>query len=533
MRLPRLPLLVLGTVIILGLMVWLVSSLLWLYQSVLYTSPLLANLLLLLVIGLFLFLIGLLIYYLWIFRFRKRPTRKQRREQRPPQVPAHKADAAVENLRAVRQQIEQIEDQVAREALFEQTQDIARELSRRQLKIVVFGVGSAGKTSLVNALMGRIAGEVGPTIGTTAVGETYRCYISKLDRELLITDTPGLLEPGIMGTAREQAARKLATEADLLLFVVDGDITQSEYRPLQSLGEMGKRLLLVFNKTDRYAPADQEQVLERLCDRTQAWLNPEDVVAISAAPQPLQIQTGETLVPEPDLRSLMQRLGRILYQEGDNLLADNILLQSQRLSTEARELIAQERQKRAEKVVERFQWIGAGVIWATPIVIDLLATAAVNAQMVVEIAKVYGCEISPEEGRELARSLAKTLGTLGIVKGVLSVFTRLLEFSVAGYVVGKSVQSISAAYLTRIAGNSFIEYFRNDQDWGDGGMAEVVQQQFQLNRRDQFVKAFIRDAMTQLPKSFGRALQPWSEQPLEMQAELILEEELDNSQEHR
>ncbi len=274
-------------------------------------------------------------------------------------------------------------------------------------------------------------------------------------------------------------------------------------------------------------------MLERLCDRTQAWLNPEDVVAISAAPQPLQIQTGETLVPEPDLRSLMQRLGRILYQEGDNLLADNILLQSQRLSTEARELIAQERQKRAEKVVERFQWIGAGVIWATPIVIDLLATAAVNAQMVVEIAKVYGCEISPEEGRELARSLAKTLGTLGIVKGVLSVFTRLLEFSVAGYVVGKSVQSISAAYLTRIAGNSFIEYFRNDQDWGDGGMAEVVQQQFQLNRRDQFVKAFIRDAMTQLPKSFGRALQPWSEQPLEMQAELILEEELDNSQEHR
>ncbi|MGB7415531.1 MAG: GTP-binding protein, partial [Thermosynechococcaceae cyanobacterium] len=493
---------------------------------VLYTSPLLANLLLLLLIGLFLFLIGVLVYYVWIFRFRKPATRKQR----PPQVPAHKADAAVENLRAIRQQIEQIEDQVAREALFEQTKDIARELSRRQLKIVVFGIGSAGKTSLVNALMGRIAGKVGPTIGTTEVGETYRCYISKLDRELLITDTPGLLEPGIMGTAREQAARKLATEADLLLFVVDGDITQSEYQLLQSLGKMGKRLLLVFNKTDRYGLTDQEQVLERLCDRTQTWLHPEDVVAISAAPQPLRTATGEPLAPDPDLRSLMQRLGRILYQEGDNLLADNILLQSQRLSTEARELIDQERQKRAEKVVERFQWIGAGVIWATPIVIDLLATAAVNAQMVVEIAKVYGCEISPEEGRELARSLAKTLGTLGIVKGVLSVFTRLLEFSVAGYVVGKSVQSISAAYLTRIAGNSFIEYFRNDQDWGDGGMAEVVQQQFQLNRRDQFVKAFIRDAMTQLPKSFGRALQPWPEQPLEMQAELISEEEVDSSQ---
>ncbi|MEO0377523.1 MAG: GTP-binding protein [Cyanobacteria bacterium P01_A01_bin.17] len=520
MRLPRLPLLILGIAVILGLMVWLVSSLLWLYRSVFYTSPFLANLLLLLLIGLFLALLGALAYYVWVFSRKKEP----RQQRQPPQVPAQKSAAAVENLRAIRQQIQQIEDQVAREVLLSQTRNIAQDLSRRQLKLVVFGVGSAGKTSLVNALMGRIAGQVGPTIGTTEVGETYSCYLPRLNRELLITDTPGLLEPGIMGTAREQAARKLATEADLLLFVVDGDLTQSEYQPLRSLEDMGKRLLLVFNKIDRYSAADQEAVLKVLCDRTR--LSPEDIVAISAAPQPLQLANGQGLEPEPDLRSLLQRLGTILHEEGDDLLADNILLQSQRLSTEARDLIAQERQGRAEKVVERFQWIGAGVIWATPIVIDLLAAAAVNAQMVIEIAKVYGCELSKEEGKELARSLAKTLGGLGIVKGVLSVVTRALEFSVAGYVLGKTVQSISTAYLTRIAGNSFIEYFRNDQDWGDGGMAEVVQQQFQLNRRDQFVKKFIQDAIIQLPKSFGRALQPWSEQPLEMEtAELISEEE--------
>jgi len=37
----------------------------------------------------------------------------------------------------------------------------------------------------------------------------------------------------------------------------------------------------------------------------------------------------------------------------------------------------------------------------------------------------------------------------------------------------------------------FIEYFRHDQDWGDGGMTEVVQRQFQLNRREEFMKAFV------------------------------------------
>jgi len=38
---------------------------------------------------------------------------------------------------------------------------------------------------------------------------------------------------------------------------------------------------------------------------------------------------------------------------------------------------------------------------------------------------------------------------------------------------------VSAAYLTRIAGKSFIEYFRNNQDWGDGGITEVVRAAFQ------------------------------------------------------
>jgi len=37
---------------------------------------------------------------------------------------------------------------------------------------------------------------------------------------------------------REQLARQLATEADLLLFVVDNDLRRSEYQPLRTLAEM-------------------------------------------------------------------------------------------------------------------------------------------------------------------------------------------------------------------------------------------------------------------------------------------------------
>jgi len=39
-----------------------------------------------------------------------------------------------------------------------------------------------------------------------------------------------------------------------------------------------------------------------------------------------------------------------------------------------------------------------------------------------------------------------------------------------------------------------------DQDWGDGGMTEVVQRQFQLNRREEFMKAFVQDAIARVVK---------------------------------
>jgi len=89
-------------------------------------------------------------------------------------------------------------------------------------------------------------------------------------------------------------------------------------------------------------------------------------------------------------------------------------LQSQRLGEEARKLIDAQRRRQAKKVVERFQWIGAGVVSVTPLpVVDLLASCC-ECQMVVEIGRIYGCELNLERGRECA--LAKTLASLGIIK---------------------------------------------------------------------------------------------------------------------
>jgi small GTP-binding protein len=464
-------------------------------------SPLLGNLLLLLLILLIGGLIAAFVYYVLVLRKGEEKSRRQRPRVTLSQIPAAKSDAASSTLEAVRQQVSQIQDEVTRQALLSRTQEIEANLARGEIQVVVFGTGSAGKTSLVNAIMGRIVGEVNAPMGTTQVGETYCLRLKGLERKILITDTPGILEPGVAGTEREQLARALATEADLLLFVVDNDLRRSEYEPLRGLAEIGKRSLLVLNKTDLYTENDTEVILARLRERVRGFIATNDVVAIAANPQIAQLETGETFQPESEIIPLLRRMAAILRAEGEDLVADNILLQSLRLGEEARKLIDSQRRRQADKIVERYQWIGAGVVSVTPLpMVDLLATAAVNAQMVVEIGRLYGCDLNMERGKELALSLGKTIAGLGIVKGAIELLSTALQLNVATFIVGRAIQGVTAAYLTRIAGKSFIEYFRHDQDWGDGGMTEVVQQQFQINRRDEFMKIFVQEAIAKVVK---------------------------------
>jgi uncharacterized protein len=486
--------LIIGVIVILAMVLWLIDALQRLYWQLSYSSPFLAALLVILLIALLGVLIFAFLHYNNLFRLGT--TVKPRS---PIEVPPVKTDAAQANLRALEQQVAQIQDEVARQALLHRSRQISQELERRELRVVIFGTGSAGKTSLINALFGRILGEVGAPMGTTTDGVTYRLQLQGIQRDLLITDTPGVLEAGDGGHLRGQAARQLAVDADLLLFVTDNDLRQSEFRLLEALLSLGKRSLLVFNKIDRYLEADRMAILNALQERVEGLLSPLDVVCVSARPDPVELDSGEPYWPEPDILPLIRRIAIVLRAEGEDLIADNILLQSQRLGEEARKIIDGQRRRQADKVVDQFQWISAGIIAVTPLpIVDLLGTAAVNAQMVVELGRIYGCELNLERGRELALSLAKTLTGLGLIKGSTQLIATSLQVNLATIVVGRAIQGVTAAYLTHIAGRSFIEYFRQNQDWGDGGMAAVVQQQFKLHHRDEFLRSFIQDAVTKV-----------------------------------
>jgi uncharacterized protein (DUF697 family) len=214
---------------------------------------------------------------------------------------------------------------------------------------------------------------------------------------------------------------------------------------------------------------------------------------------------GRPLQPPAEIDALLRRIAQVLHSDGEELIADNILLQSRRLSDAGRQLLGEQRQGDAEAVVDRYSWISAGVLAATPLpVVDLLGAAAVNAQMVVEIGRIYGVSLSRASAQDLAVSVGRTLASLGVIKGGLSVIGSALSLNLPALLLARAVQAVGAGWLTRVAGRSFITYFQQDQDWGDGGIQEVVQRQYDLNRRDSALQAFLSAALSRVVEPLQR-----------------------------
>ncbi|MFO0032568.1 MAG: YcjF family protein [Cyanobacteriota bacterium] len=434
------------------------------------------------------------------------------RNPQPPEQASNRREAAARNLEAIDQTLVQVRDAVERQALRQERERMQAELERGDVVIAVFGTGSTGKTSLIRALLKELVGTVGAAMGSTRTVTRYRLRLQGLARAVILEDTPGILEAGEVGRDREDAARRQAARADLLLLVVDGDLRAAEWQVFETLASVGKRLLLVLNKCDLRGEQEEQRLLTLLRRRCAGRILKEDVVAVSSAPQSVPMPGGRPYQPAPEVEALVRRMAAVLHAEGEELIADNLLLQCRELGEASRQLLDRQRRQDAERIVDRYMWIGAGVLLVTPLPgVDLLGTAAVNAQMVMEIGKVYGVQLSRASAQDLALSVGRTLAGLGLIKGGGGLLTSALTLQVPVLLVSRAIQAVSAAWLTRVAGQSFITYFQQNQDWGDGGVQDVLQRQYDLNRRDGALRQFLEMALQRVVEPLqqqGRQLPP-------------------------
>ncbi len=403
---------------------------------------------------------------------------------------------------------------------------LMKKLDSSLLRVAVFGLVSRGKSAVINALVGENILETGPLNGVTQwprsiywkptesdliehlpeqLAQSKKpAQLKKESLKLELIDTPGLDE--IEGQEREKMAQEIARQADLILFVVSGDITKTEYLALQELYATRKPLLLVFNKIDLYPDADRTTVannLQALWQKAEEKANlpagaklVDDIVMISAAPASIQIRvewpdgriTEEWENPPVQIESLRQRLLKIVVEEGPTLIALNALRQAgiveETLSKETAEL----NQTRADELIWKYAKYKAIAVAFNPIaLLDLLGGVGSDMVMIRALSQLYGFPMTRFEATRLWQSIIGSSGTLllsefgtslmlGFGKSGAAIWSAFESFSgLTAYAGAMTAQAGAAGYGTYAVGQAAKVYLQQGCTWGPQGVNTVMQ----------------------------------------------------------
>ena len=407
--------------------------------------------------------------------------------------------AAITSLDGIEKINNKIEDKLKVELLNYEKNKLESQLRTGDYKVTLFGAGSSGKTSIARSLLKNIIGRTSAKMGTTKQINSYKIRIPILKRNINIIDTPGLFEPSKIGEEREKETIIQASNSDLVLFVLEQDINKYENYLIEELLKIGKKIIIVLNKCDLRSSDENNLIIENIISITSARENNISVVQTIAIPHPIPNIKSDSLNLAPDVGSLFREIIETLDSNGEDLLAENILFRCNKLGKKSKNFIQEQRYLMSNKIINKYTWITGGVILVNPLpAVDFLATTSVNIQMILELSKVYEINLSKKDAIDLSKSLLTALAKLGILKGGIAVISPVLASSLTKIIISKSIQSITAGWLIRIVGLSLIEYFKNGQNWGDGGIQEVVDKIYRISKREEILNNFVKEAIAKI-----------------------------------
>lgn len=381
-------------------------------------------------------------------------------------------------------------------------------LEHEVVQIAVFGLVGRGKSSLLNALLGEPVFKTGPTHGVTQAIESSQWHVEVYPEAeervrlpglgqswIELIDTPGLDE--VSGEKQEQMARRVARRADLILFIISGDITQVEYAALSTLREASKPMLLVFNKVDQYPEADRLAIYAKIRDeRVRTLLSADEIVMASAAPVTVMAtrKTDGTIevqrhVDRPQVEALKLKILELLHREGKSLIALNTMLYADVINGQLIERKMTIRDHSADQVIWNAALTKAIAIALNPVtIVDMVGAATVDVMMIVTLSRLYGLPMTEQGavgvlqkialgmGGITASELLVTLG-LGSLKSLLGAAAPITGgATLAPYIPVAVTQATVAGVSSYGIGQVTKTYLAQGATWGPGGPKAVVKQ---------------------------------------------------------
>jgi len=364
-----------------------------------------------------------------------------------------------------------------------QLADIEANVDRPTLRVAVAGGKRSGKTTVVRTLDAAWNAENG---------------------EIALTELPAWFVP-----ENPPEEIEATIDADLVVFLSAGDVTATEFLAVDRLVNAGRRVLIAWNKQDCCPEEQRESVLLQLRRRWQDTLDIADIVAVSAQPADVEVRQAQSdgeFVSRPEVQAaqispLVDRLVEVYRRDGKMLVFATAIRQANAVTEAAKQQLNQLRRDRALPLVSKYQWIAAAAAFANPVLaLDLLSTGAVGAQLIVDLGAIYQQKFSLDRARTAAGTMGELMVKLGLVELSTQAVSAVLKHHPVTFVAGGTVQGLSAAYLTRLAGLTLIEYFESEEiaaeaeNFNVDRLGATLKRVFQENQRTAFLNTLVERA---------------------------------------
>ncbi len=199
--------------------------------------------------------------------------------------------------------------------------------------LVIVGEFNAGKSSMINALLGEKILKEGVTPTTTRINiirydNTHQEQVidentllihepAQLLKEISIVDTPGT---NAIIREHEKITGQFIPRSDLVLFITSADrpLSESERAFLENIRDWGKKLVVVINKIDLLDEPGQISEIENFVDQNiTALLGIKCEVFSVSAKKALKAKSGDPkLWPESQFEALETYIEKILDEQG-------------------------------------------------------------------------------------------------------------------------------------------------------------------------------------------------------------------------
>lgn len=141
----------------------------------------------------------------------------------------------------------------------------------------IFGKPNAGKSTLLNALLGEKLAIVTPKVQTTR--HRIMAVVTEPGYQIVFSDTPGIIDPKYkMHEKMMGAVRSALEDADVALLMMEAKDNVEECLAMFDSLKLKATCLLVINKMDVLEKAE----LDTLIERCKAWGKTKAVITISA-----------------------------------------------------------------------------------------------------------------------------------------------------------------------------------------------------------------------------------------------------------